>query len=121
MRKSIKNKMVNSTNAILQTIYNHALFYPTPINFNYSYSAGSLVGIFFGLQIITGVFLAMHYTPSTETAFASVVHIMEDVKFGYLMRYMHSNGASMIFIFMYIHIGRGLYYRSYIYERRYLW
>jgi quinol-cytochrome oxidoreductase complex cytochrome b subunit len=62
----------------------------------------------------------MHYTPSTETAFASVVHIMEDVKYGYLMRYMHANGASMIFIFLYIHMGRGLYYRSYIHTRRYL-
>lgn len=121
MKKSIKNNLVNSTNSIFQTIYNHGLFYPTPINFNYAYSAGSLVGLFFALQIITGVFLAMHYTPSTENAFSSVVHIMEDVKYGYLMRYMHANGASMIFIFLYIHIGRGLYYRSYIHERRYLW
>jgi ubiquinol-cytochrome c reductase cytochrome b/c1 subunit len=121
INKSIKNNFVNSTNSILQAIYNHVLFYATPLNFNYAYSAGSLVGIFFALQILTGVFLAMHYTPSTDTAFASVVHIMEDVKFGYLMRYMHANGASMIFIFMYTHIGRGLYYRSYIHTRRYLW
>jgi ubiquinol-cytochrome c reductase cytochrome b/c1 subunit len=121
MKKSIKSNLINSNNAIWQTIYNHAISYPSPINFNYVYSAGSLVGIFFALQIITGVFLAMHYTASTETAFSSVVHIMSDVKYGYLIRYMHANGASMIFIFLYIHIGRGLYYRSYIYERRYLW
>ena len=105
----------------MQTIYNHVLHYPTPINFNYAYSAGSVVGIFFAIQMITGIFLAMHYVPSTETAFTTVVHIMTDVKFGYLMRYMHANGASMIFILLYIHIGRGLYYRSFVHKRRYLW
>jgi quinol-cytochrome oxidoreductase complex cytochrome b subunit len=121
MKKFTKNNLINSLNAIMQTIYNHVLHYPTPINFNYAYSAGSVVGIFFAIQMITGIFLAMHYVPSTETAFTTVVHIMADVKFGYLMRYMHANGASMIFILLYIHIGRGLYYRSFVHKRRYLW
>ena len=62
----------------------------------------------------------MHYVPHTDYAFTSVVHIMTNVKNGYLMRYMHANGASMIFIFLYLHIGRGLYYRSYTTDRRYL-
>ena len=121
MKKFTKNNLINSLNAIMQTIYNHVLHYPSPINFNYAYSAGSVVGIFFAIQMITGIFLAMHYVPSTETAFTTVVHIMADVKFGYLMRYMHANGASMIFILLYIHIGRGLYYRSFVHKRRYLW
>ena len=117
---NMQNRITNSKNPILQAIANHVLLYPTPVNFSYAYSFGSLVGIFFAIQILTGIFLAMHYTAHTGYAFASVVHIMTDVKNGYLLRYMHANGASMVFILIYIHIGRGLYYRSYIYNRRYL-
>jgi ubiquinol-cytochrome c reductase cytochrome b subunit len=97
----------------MQTFANHIKNYPTPVNFSYAYSFGSLVGLFFALQIATGIFLAMHYTPQMDLAFRSVEHIMVDVKYGYLVRYMHANGASMIFIFMYLHIARGLYFRSY--------
>lgn len=117
---NLEKRIIHSTAAIPQTIANHIKYYPTPINFNYSYSFGSLVGIFFALQIATGVFLAMHYTPHMDLAFNSVEHIMIDVKNGYIVRYMHSNGASMIFIFMYLHIARGLYYRSYNKSRRFL-
>jgi ubiquinol-cytochrome c reductase cytochrome b/c1 subunit len=118
---TLQNRIINSKNHLIQMIANHVLLYPTPVNFSYVYSFGSLVGIFFAIQILTGIFLAMHYTAHTSYAFASVVHIMMDVKNGYLLRYMHANGASMIFILIYIHIGRGLYYRSYIYNRRHLW
>jgi ubiquinol-cytochrome c reductase cytochrome b/c1 subunit len=118
---TLQNRIINSKNPLMQMIANHVLLYPTPVNFSYVYSFGSLVGIFFAIQILTGIFLAMHYTAHTSYAFASVVHIMMDVKNGYLLRYMHANGASMIFILIYIHIGRGLYYRSYIYNRRHLW
>jgi quinol-cytochrome oxidoreductase complex cytochrome b subunit len=118
---NLQNRITNSKNPLVQAIANHVLMYPTPVNFSYAYSFGSLVGIFFAFQILTGIFLAMHYTAHTAYAFASVVHIMTDVKNGYLLRYMHANGASMVFILIYIHIGRGLYYRSYIYNRRYLW
>ena len=118
---NLQNRIINSKNPIMQSIANHVLLYPTPVNFSYAYSFGSLVGIFFAVQILTGIFLAMHYTAHTSYAFASVVHIMTDVKNGYLLRYMHANGASMVFILIYIHIGRGLYYRSYIYNRRHLW
>lgn len=121
VNRNIKNYIINSNSSLIQTISNHAIFYPTPINFTYAYSFGSLVGLFFAIQIITGIFLAMHYTCGIDNAFSSVVHIMTDVQNGYLIRYMHANGASMIFILIYIHIGRGLYYRSYIQNRRYLW
>ena len=120
MFSKIENRIINSKNPLLQTISNHVLYYPTPVNFSYAYSFGSLVGIFFAIQILTGVFLAMHYTAHTDLAFASVVHIMTDVKNGSLIRYMHANGASMVFILIYIHIGRGLYFRSYIQNRRHL-
>jgi quinol-cytochrome oxidoreductase complex cytochrome b subunit len=119
--KSLFRRIINQTSVFWRTISNHVLYYPTPMNFNYSYSFGSLVGLFFALQLFTGIFLAMHYTPHTQEAFFSVVHIMVDVKNGYLMRYMHANGASMIFIFIYLHIGRSLYYRSFTGDRRYLW
>jgi len=118
---NIRNRILNSQHSILQLISNHVLLYPTPINFSYAYSFGSLVGLVFAIQIMTGIFLAMHYTAHTELAFSSVVHIMTDVKNGYLIRYLHANGASMVFILLYIHIGRGLYFRSYVYTRRYLW
>lgn len=117
---NIKKRLINSNHSLLQAISNHAILYPTPINFSYAYSFGSLVGLVFAIQIVTGIFLAMHYTAHTELAFSSVIHIMTDVKNGYLIRYLHANGASMVFILLYIHIGRGLYFRSYIYNRRYL-
>jgi quinol-cytochrome oxidoreductase complex cytochrome b subunit len=117
---NLQNRIINSKNPLMQTIANHVLLYPTPVNFNYTYSFGFLVGIFFAIQILTGIFLAMHYTAHISYVFASVVHIMMDVKNGYLLRYMHANEASMIFILIYICIGHGLYYRSYIYNRRHL-
>jgi quinol-cytochrome oxidoreductase complex cytochrome b subunit len=76
------------------------------------------VGLFFGLQILTGVFLAMHYTAHVDFAFQSVEHIMTNVKNGYIVRYMHANGASFIFILLYIHMARGLYFRSYLGTRK---
>jgi len=72
------------------------------------------VGLFFALQLVTGILLAMHYTPHVNLAFASVDHIMVDVQYGYIFRYAHANGATMIFIIMYMHIARGLYYQNYL-------
>jgi ubiquinol-cytochrome c reductase cytochrome b/c1 subunit len=100
-------------NPFTKILKNHIIFYPTPKNINYGWSFGSLAGLFFALQIITGIFLAMHYIPNVELAFWSVEHIMRDVNYGWLLRYMHANGASMVFITMYIHIGKALYFRSY--------
>lgn len=95
--------------------------YPTPKNLNYFWNFGSLAGLCLVVQILTGLFLTMHYTPQTGMAFDSVEHIMRDVNFGWLLRYIHANGASMFFIVTYIHIARGLYYGSYKYPRELLW
>jgi len=100
-------------NPFLKIFTNHIIFYPTPNNINYGWSFGSLAGIFFAFQIITGIFLAMHFVPNIDYAFWSVEHIMRDVSYGWLLRYFHSNGASMIFIMLYTHIAKALYFRSY--------
>ena len=106
---------------ILSILDSHIIDYPTPINLNYMWSFGSTAGLCLVIQIITGIFLAMHYTPHIDLAFNSVEHIMRDVNNGWLIRYMHANGASMFFIVVYSHIFRGLYYGSYIYPRGLLW
>jgi len=107
--------------SLFQILNNHAIDYPTPINFTYFNGYGFLLVLAFVIQIITGVFLAMHYAPHVDLAFASVEHIMRDVNNGWLMRYIHANGASFIFIFLYIHMARGLYYSSYTSPRHWLW
>ena len=100
----------------------HALYeYPTPKNLSYWWTFGSLAGVMLVVQIVTGIVLAMHYTPHVDMAFTSVEHIMRDVNFGWLLRYMHANGASMFFIVVYLHIFRGLYYGSYKAPRELLW
>lgn len=107
--------------ATLSFIDSHIINYPTPINLNYFWSFGSAAGICLVIQIITGVFLAMHYCPNVDYAFESVEHIMTDVNNGWILRYVHANGASMFFIVVYCHIFRGLYYGSYVYPRGRLW
>ena len=99
----------------------HLIDYPAPKNLNYWYNFGSIAGIMLVLQIVTGVVLAMHYTPHADLAFDSVEHIMRDVNYGWLLRYMHANGASFFFIAVYIHLFRGLYYGSYKSPRELLW
>ncbi len=104
------------------TLFRHSLVdYPTPRNLNYFWSFGSIAGILLVSQILTGIFLAMHYTPRVDHAFDSVEHIMRDVNYGWLVRYMHANGASMFFLVVFIHIFRGLYYGSYKAPREILW
>jgi len=106
---------------ILSFIDSHIIDYPTPVNLNYFWSFGSAAGLCLVIQIVTGIFLAMHYTPHIDFAFYSVEHIMTDVNNGWLIRYLHANGASMFFITIYCHIFRGLYYGSYINPRGKLW
>nr|ALG76030.1 cytochrome b [Sicista kazbegica] len=86
---------------------------PTPSNISSWWNFGSLLGICLIIQILTGLFLAMHYTSDTSTAFSSVTHICRDVNYGWLIRYLHANGASMFFICLFLHVGRGMYYGSY--------
>lgn len=106
---------------ILSFVDSHIIDYPTPSNLNYMWSFGSTAGIALVIQILTGVFLTMHYTPHVEFAFNSVEHIMRDVNNGWLIRYFHANGASIFFIVVYCHIFRGIYYGSYFYPRERLW
>jgi ubiquinol-cytochrome c reductase cytochrome b subunit len=98
--------------------FNH---YPTPRNLNYFWNFGAIAGLLMGLMILTGLVLAMQYNPSTLHAFDSVERIMRDVNYGWLLRYLHMNGASFFFIAVYIHIFRGIYYGSYKGEREVLW
>lgn len=107
--------------SLVATLNNHGIKYPSPINLNYLWGFGSLAMVCLGIQIVTGILLAMHYTPHILLAFNSVEHIMRDVNSGWLIRYIHSNGASMFFIVVYSHIFRGLYYGSYAYPREHLW
>ncbi len=95
--------------------------YATPLNLNYWWNFGSLAGIVLMVMMATGIFLAMHYTPHVDHAFNSVEHIMRDVNYGWLIRYIHMNGGSMFFIVVYIHMFRGLYYGSYKSPRELLW
>ena len=95
--------------------------YKCPNNLSYFWNFGSLAGICLTIQLATGIFLAMHYTPHIDYAFISVEHIMRDVNYGWLLRYIHANGASMFFIVLYMHIFRGLYYCSYNHPRELVW
>nr|AAS82814.1 cytochrome b [Microtus rossiaemeridionalis] len=95
-------------------IINHSFIdLPAPSNISSWWNFGSLLGLCLIVQILTGLFLAMHYTSDTATAFSSVAHICRDVNYGWLIRYMHANGASMFFICLFMHVGRGVYYGSY--------
>uniref|UniRef100_D1FYH4 Cytochrome b n=4 Tax=Anteliomys chinensis TaxID=3370983 RepID=D1FYH4_ANTCB len=95
-------------------ILNHSFIdLPAPSNISSWWNFGSLLGLCLIIQILTGLFLAMHYTSDTSTAFSSVTHICRDVNYGWLIRYLHANGASMFFICLFLHVGRGIYYGSY--------
>nr|ABF00453.1 cytochrome b [Phoenicolacerta laevis] len=100
---------------ILKIINNSFIDLPTPSNISAWWNFGSLLGLCLIIQTITGLFLAMHYTADISSAFSSVAHIHRDVQHGWLIRNLHANGASMFFICIYLHIGRGLYYGSYLY------
>ena len=106
---------------IVSFLKHSAVDYPTPRNLNYWWNFGSLAGFFLLVQIITGVILSMHYTAHVDHAFDSIEHIMRNVNHGWLIRYIHMNGASFFFIVVYIHIFRGLYYGSYKAPRELLW
>ena len=108
-------------NYLISFITSHIIYYPTPISLTYAWSFGSLAGITLVVQMISGIFLSMHYTPNIDLAFSSIEYIMRDVNNGWLLRYIHANGASMFFIVVYAHVCRGLYYGSYMEPRELLW
>nr|ABA54479.1 cytochrome b [Pecari tajacu]ABA54480.1 cytochrome b [Pecari tajacu]ABA54481.1 cytochrome b [Pecari tajacu]ABA54482.1 cytochrome b [Pecari tajacu]ABA54485.1 cytochrome b [Pecari tajacu] len=106
---------IRKSHPLMKIINNTFIDLPTPSNISSWWNFGSLLAICLLLQILTGLFLAMHYTPDTTTAFSSVTHICRDVNYGWIIRYLHANGASMFFICLFIHVGRGLYYGSYLF------
>nr|BCG06083.1 cytochrome b [Hylobates muelleri muelleri] len=106
---------LRKTNPLMKLINHSLIDLPAPSNISMWWNFGSLLGACLILQIVTGLFLAMHYTPDASTAFSSVAHITRDVNYGWIIRYLHANGASMFFICLFLHIGRGLYYGSFLY------
>nr|YP_004347716.1 cytochrome b [Tylerius spinosissimus]BAK10080.1 cytochrome b [Tylerius spinosissimus] len=105
---------LRKTHPLLKIVNDMVIDLPTPSNISAWWNFGSLLGLCLIAQIITGLFLAMHYTSDISTAFSSVAHICRDVNYGWLIRNLHANGASFFFICLYSHIGRGLYYGSYL-------
>ena len=114
-------RWLDSRLPVLRLVNDSFVDYPTPKNLNYWWTFGGILSFCLAVQIVTGIVLAMHYVPTTELAFASVEKIMRDVNYGWLIRYVHANGASMFFIAVYIHMFRGLYYGSYKAPREVLW
>ncbi len=106
---------------VVRMMHDQFVSFPTPRNLNYWWTFGGILMLCLMVQIISGIVLVMHYTPHTSLAFASVEHIMRNVEYGWLIRYIHQNGASMFFIAVYIHIFRGMYYGSYKEPREVLW
>nr|ALJ53341.1 cytochrome b [Loris tardigradus tardigradus] len=104
---------IRKTHPLTKIIKHSFIDLPTPSNISSWWNFGSLLGLCLVIQIMTGLFLAMHYTPDTTTAFSSVTHICRDVNYGWMIRYLHANGASMFFMCLFIHIGRGIYYGSF--------
>jgi ubiquinol-cytochrome c reductase cytochrome b subunit len=109
------------SNPILSLANSYLIDSPQPANISYMWNFGSLLGVCLVIQILTGVFLAMHYCGNVELAFVSVEHIMRDVNYGWFLRYCHANVASFFFLFLYFHIARGLYYSSYQTPRASVW
>ena len=115
VRKFVRNRVLSNF------VYEFAVLYPTPSNLSYFFNFGFLALVCLVFQILTGVILAMHYTPHVDLAFLSVEHVMRDVNYGYFLRYAHANGASAFFFIVYLHMLKGLYFGSYAYPRQILW
>nr|WHU53907.1 cytochrome b [Ctenotus superciliaris] len=107
---------LRKTHPVLKIVNNSFIDLPSPSNISAWWNFGSLLGLCLIIQVLTGLFLAMHYTADISSAFSSVAHICRDVQYGWLIRNLHANGASMFFICLYLHIGRGLYYGSYMFK-----
>lgn len=107
--------------SLINVVKNHLVYYPTPNNIFYVWGIGSVLGIMLVIQVLTGVLLAMHYAANIEIAFESVERIMREVPTGWFLRYMHANGSSMIFILIFSHMARGLYYQSFRTPKQWVW
>nr|YP_010702033.1 cytochrome b [Trixa longipennis]WCL18821.1 cytochrome b [Trixa longipennis] len=114
------NKPLRTIHPLMKIINSTFIDLPTPINISTWWNFGSLLFLCLMIQIITGLFLAMHYTADIYSAFNSVTHICRDVNYGWLLRTLHANGASLFFICMYLHVGRGIYYNSYLFTNTWI-
>uniref|UniRef100_UPI00315D56B1 cytochrome b B n=1 Tax=Centrotypus assamensis TaxID=3038120 RepID=UPI00315D56B1 len=114
------NKSILKTNKLLYMMNKSLISLPTPVNLSTWWNFGSLLGMCLMIQLISGILLSMHYTPNIELAFSSISHIMRDVNYGWMIRMVHANGASMFFMCMFSHIGRGVYYSSYKYKKTWM-
>nr|YP_010757450.1 cytochrome b [Nephotettix parvus]WEU77793.1 cytochrome b [Nephotettix parvus] len=111
------NKPLRKSDKMLSIFNNAIVDLPAPINLSSWWNFGSILGLCLTIQLLTGILISMHYSANVEMAFNSVSHIMRDVNYGWLMRNIHANGASLFFICMYLHVGRGIYYASYHYKK----
>nr|QOL00567.1 cytochrome b [Choroedocus violaceipes] len=109
------NKPLRLSHPLIKILNNSLVDLPAPTNISFWWNFGSLLGLCLIIQIVTGLFLAMHYTSNIDMAFSSVIHVCWDVNNGWIIRTLHANGASMFFICIYLHVGRGIYYGSYMY------
>nr|YP_009725909.1 cytochrome b [Dianemobius furumagiensis]QHQ73106.1 cytochrome b [Dianemobius furumagiensis] len=107
------NKPMRTNHPLFKILNNSLIDLPSPSNISSWWNFGSLLGICLLIQILTGLFLAMHYCANIEMAFDSIIHISRDVNYGWMLRIIHANGASMFFVCLYIHVGRGIYYNSF--------
>ena len=119
--KEVTNSKYSALSFIYSLVHSFLIQYPTAYNISYLWNFGFMAGIFLMLQIVTGIFLAMFYTPHVDFAFLSIDYIMRDLYSGWFLRYLHLNGASMFFIAVYLHIFKGLYYGSYKTPRKFVW
>jgi ubiquinol-cytochrome c reductase cytochrome b subunit len=119
--KTAIERWLDSRLPILRFSQDHLMDFPTPKNLNYWWTFGGILAFCLGTQIATGVVLAMHYVPNANMAFDSVEQIRRDVNYGWLIQFIHANGASMMFLAVYIHMFRGIYYGSYKAPREALW
>ena len=110
----INTLRLRTQHSILSIINGVVVDLPSPVNISYYWNFGSLLGFCLVAQIITGVFLAMHYCADISLAFESMSSILRDINCGFLLKYLHANGASLLFLCVYIHIGRGIYYGGYL-------
>nr|AYQ22822.1 cytochrome b [Coscineuta sp. OR249] len=116
----LMNKPLRLKHPLFKILNNSLIDLPAPTNISFWWNFGSLLGMCLVIQIMTGLFLAMHYTSNIEMAFSSVIHICRDVNNGWIIRTLHANGASMFFICIYLHVGRGIYYGSYMYTHTWM-
>nr|YP_010363322.1 cytochrome b [Cladiucha magnoliae]UNY39798.1 cytochrome b [Cladiucha magnoliae] len=114
------NKPFYNYNKFMEIFNKSLIKLPTPSNISTLWNFGSLLGLCLFIQMITGIFLAMHYTPNINMAFSSIIHIYRDINNGWLMKYIHANGASFFFLMIYLHIGRGLYYGSFNFKKTWM-